>query len=195
MEEKKKLLVIVDPQYDFIDGTLPVPGAADAMDKLAEYVEKNKENYEAIVVSLDWHPKEHCSFEGQQDSNGNYGKWPVHCLRFSKGASVWQNLMDKFENIDTYMLTKGLYADKEAYSLFQDLDSNYRFRTLMDDHKITDVDFCGIVREVCVQNTLIDFLRIFPEIDPTVLMDFTPALDDGTTFKKFLEENPRVYTI
>ena len=197
MEEKetKKLLFIVDPQHDFIDGTLAVPGAAEAMHKLANYVKENKDDYEAIVVSLDWHQRGHCSFVGQQDYEGKPGTWPVHCLRYSWGASVWQRLMQQLDNIDTYMLTKGLYADKEAYSLFQDLDSNYRFRTLMDDHKITDVDFCGIVREVCVQNTLIDFLRIFPEIDPTVLMDFTPALDDGTTFKKFLEENPRVYTI
>ena len=34
----KKLLLIVDPQIDFITGTLPVGGAAEAMDALAKYV-------------------------------------------------------------------------------------------------------------------------------------------------------------
>ena len=199
MEEKKtkKLLFIVDPEHDFIDGTLPVPGAADAMDKLADYVKENKDDYEAIVVSLDWHQRGHCSFVGQQDYKGTPGTWPVHCLRYSWGASIWQRLMEQFDNIDTYMLTKGNQIDKEAYSLFQDVDSNFIFRNLMEEHGITDVVFCGIVREVCVMNTLKDFLRIFPDIDPTVMMEFTPSLnEDGEKeFEKFLEENPRVKTI
>ena len=33
-----KMLLIVDPQVDFISGTLPVVGGAEAMDGLAEYV-------------------------------------------------------------------------------------------------------------------------------------------------------------
>ena len=42
----KKLLLIVDPQIDFITGTLPVAGAAEAMDALAKYVkEKGNEIY------------------------------------------------------------------------------------------------------------------------------------------------------
>ena len=199
MEEKetKKLLFIVDPQHDFIDGTLPVPCAADAMDKLADYIKENKDDYEVIVVSLDWHQMGHCSFVGQQDYEGTPGTWPVHCLRYSWGASIWQRLMEQFDNIDTYMLTKGNQIDKEAYSLFQDVDSNFIFRNLMEEHGITDVVFCGIVREVCVMNTLKDFLRIFPDIDPTVMMEFTPSLnEDGEKeFEKFLEENPRVKTV
>ena len=35
-----KLLLIVDPQVDFITGSLPVEGAAKAMDALATYVKE-----------------------------------------------------------------------------------------------------------------------------------------------------------
>ena len=31
----KRLLLIIDPQNDFISGTLPVPGAAEKMEALA----------------------------------------------------------------------------------------------------------------------------------------------------------------
>ena len=57
-----KLLLIVDPQIDFITGSLPVPGAADAMDKLAEYININDGSYIYKVVTTDWHPYFHCSF-------------------------------------------------------------------------------------------------------------------------------------
>lgn len=33
-----KILLIIDPQIDFINGTLPVPGAEGAMNSLADYV-------------------------------------------------------------------------------------------------------------------------------------------------------------
>ena len=36
-----KLLLIVDPQIDFITGTLPVENAVEAMNALATYVKTN----------------------------------------------------------------------------------------------------------------------------------------------------------
>ena len=33
-----KMLLIVDPQIDFINGSLPVPLAAEAMNELASYL-------------------------------------------------------------------------------------------------------------------------------------------------------------
>ena len=35
MMETNSMLLVVDPQLDFISGSLPVPGAAEAMDRLA----------------------------------------------------------------------------------------------------------------------------------------------------------------
>ena len=58
----KKLLLIVDPQVDFITGSLPVGGAAKAMDALATYVKEQSEEYSVKIVTADWHPYHHSSF-------------------------------------------------------------------------------------------------------------------------------------
>ena len=58
----KKLLLIVDPQIDFITGTLPVAGAAEAMDALAKYVKEKGNEYNVKIVTADWHPYHHSSF-------------------------------------------------------------------------------------------------------------------------------------
>lgn len=57
-----RLLLIVDPQIDFINGSLPVPGAEAAMDALAAYVAAQDGQYAAKVVTCDFHPHDHCSF-------------------------------------------------------------------------------------------------------------------------------------
>ena len=41
----KKMLLIVDPQIDFITGSLPVPQAQAAMDELGKYIFDNDGNY------------------------------------------------------------------------------------------------------------------------------------------------------
>ena len=43
----KSILLIVDPQYDFISGSLAVEGGKEAMDALAEYIAANKDKYAA----------------------------------------------------------------------------------------------------------------------------------------------------
>ena len=58
----RKMLIVVDPQIDFISGSLPVPGAAKAMNQLADYVKAKGDDYALMVVTNDWHPYDHCSF-------------------------------------------------------------------------------------------------------------------------------------
>ena len=111
----KKMLLIVDPQVDFITGTLPVPGAAEAMDALAEYVRAHGEDYSVKVITSDWHPYHHSSFVPEG------GQWPRHCVQHSAGAALWQSLLVALnETIDGFqMLYKGDTINREEYSILQ----------------------------------------------------------------------------
>ena len=80
----KKVLVIVDPQNDFITGSLAVKTASEKMNALVEHLWETK--YDAIFVTLDSHPENHCSFE----CNG--GQWPVHCVPMYEGWDVPEDL-------------------------------------------------------------------------------------------------------
>ena len=54
---KKVDLLVIDPQFDFVDpqGTLSVPGAKEDMQRLAVFIEKNTSRLDDIHVSLDQH--------------------------------------------------------------------------------------------------------------------------------------------
>ena len=72
----KKLLLLVDVQYDFINGSLAVEGAPEVMDALANYIgAQPKGLFDTIVMTADFHPYEHSSFKD------NGGLWPVHCVK------------------------------------------------------------------------------------------------------------------
>jgi nicotinamidase/pyrazinamidase len=108
-----KILIIVDPQYDFINGSLPVKGAVEAMDSFAKWLKDHKKEFSTIVITADWHPISHCSFEI------NNGIWPVHCLQHSHGAAIYQPILETLNDVDYYVLEKGIDEDHEEYSHYE----------------------------------------------------------------------------
>ena len=111
----KRLLLIVDPQNDFISGTLPVPGAAEKMEALANYIRETDGEYEFKVVTTDWHPYHHCSFAA------NGGEWPMHCVQNTAGAAICQILIKPLFTTkgEVTVLRKGTSEDADEYSIFK----------------------------------------------------------------------------
>lgn len=184
----KKLLLIIDAQHDFIFGSLAVKGSDKMMLKLASYIENNGKDYQSIIATVDWHPIEHCSFKN------NGGEWPIHCLQFSKGASIFEPLlfaMNDCHNKDFKVLTKGLSEDREEYSIFK----NDKSRTILLDTcerlGIEEIDICGIALDYCVINSLKDGLKALPNVKFNVLMGYSPSIGDGEDAIKFMEESER----
>ena len=68
----KSLLLLVDVQYDFINGSLAVDGAPLIMDNLANYIAEQPEGtFDNIVMTADFHPYDHSSFK---DNGGKIGR-------------------------------------------------------------------------------------------------------------------------
>lgn len=81
-----KILLIVDPQVDFISGSLAVEGAKEKMDALASALQNGEIDCDYIMVTKDFHPSNHCSFK----ENG--GQWPPHCVKGTAGSCVYAPL-------------------------------------------------------------------------------------------------------
>lgn len=176
-----RMLLIVDPQVDFITGSLPVPGAADAMDALARYVREHEADYELKVVTADWHPYRHSSF----DREG--GQWPPHCVQHSVGAALWQALLEALnETRGGYtLLTKGDRVEKEEYSILQNGHSAAILLRLIRGLNIERVDICGLAGNVCVLTTAQDMVSAVGTDGVNVLEAYSPSLDDGSALRAF----------
>lgn len=177
-----RILLVVDPQIDFISGSLPVPGAAKAMDALGEYIGSNNGKYDIKIVTLDFHPWNHCSFAP------NGGQWPRHCVAHAKGAAIWPGLVEPLFSTagQTYVEMKGQDAAREEYSIFRNEDAARRIARLAQDAE--KIDICGIAGDICVLNTLKEGVNLLGKDKFNVLQRFAPSLDGGAALESFIRE-------
>lgn len=183
----KKILFIVDPQNDFITGSLAVDGAENAMHKLTEYLKDNVDSYEQVFVTMDSHEEKHCSFA----ENG--GQWPVHCVVKTPGWEIPDYLLNVLPQ-QTGILYKGF--TKEEYSIFE---SEYIFTTLGYLHHVTSlyddvqIDICGIAGDYCVLNTIKDLVKYNFGKNLNILTEYIASIDGGETLNNYIKENNLKY--
>ncbi|MCM1075817.1 MAG: isochorismatase family protein [Bacteroides sp.] len=183
METKRRMLMIIDPQIDFINGSLPVAGAQEAMDRLAVYIGDSDGRYVHKIVTADRHPYNHCSFK---DCGG---AWPRHCVHDTIGAAVWQPLFRPLYSTrgEVTFLYKGQHESAEEYSIFKNPESRVIIERIVESAGVDVIDLCGLAGDVCVLDTLRDGLQIFGREKFNVLTDFSPSLDGGRKLTDFLE--------
>lgn len=191
MEERaKKMLLIVDPQIDFINGTLPVPGAGQAMDALAVYVKNHGTEYNSIVVTCDRHPMRHSSFEEFG------GKWPPHCIEGSVGAAIWPPLMKALLPLsaNVVILYKGEDIAYDEYSIFGSENGADEMFTLITKKEISEIDICGLAGDVCVATTLKDAMSLYPELRFRILEPYIASLDNGKCISEKIRDFKSTHT-
>lgn len=177
-----RALMIIDPQYDFITGSLPVPQAEEKMVALANYVAQAAGKWALKIITCDFHPWNHCSF------TENGGQWPRHCLAYSKGAAIWDKVLSVAHSTpgQVYILPKGQKADMEEYSIFQ--AASPQIAAFVKTHAIDAFDLCGIAGDICVLNTLKDGISQYGCNMFTVLKHYSPSLDGGESLAEFCQK-------
>lgn len=184
-----KLLLVIDCQYDFINGSLAVDGSESVMNRLAEYIKVSKDNniYIAAFATIDWHPSTHSSFK----ENG--GKWNSHCIQYSHGASIYDNVLKELNEIPYFtVFTKGTQENREEYSIFKNAESKEKLIKQIEYMKIDEIDICGLCLDYCVINTIKDALRELPSIKINLLSKYSPSIGDASDAINFINNSERV---
>lgn len=179
----KKLLIIVDPQNDFVWGSLAVDGAKDVVRMLAMYLTSDVE-YNQIVVTADMHPDNHCSFKKYG------GQWPSHCVRHEIGSGI-NNMVRSVLNVsykDRYLvLDKGLDPDREEYSILKNTASMKRLLPYLLE--ADEIHICGIAGDFCVLETIKDLVRLEFTDQLVVLRNLVASTDGGEALDNYLKDH------
>ena len=185
----KNILLIVDPQNDFISGTLPVEGAEAKMKKLAEYIKAKNTKYDYIFITMDSHPTNHSSFKN------NGGIWPEHCVKYTKGWELpgyLNEAINTASNCFVEIYYKGNIIDSEEYSIFDNYEDGVILtRQIMSICEEGEVyfDVCGIAGDYCVLETLKGLTGLVGTNYISVLDEFTASIDRGEKLHAFVTEN------
>lgn len=178
-------LIVIDVQNDFCpNGALAVAGG----DEIVDGVNILMGDFDAVVLTQDWHPASHSSFASSHDDKAPYQMtkmpygdqvlWPDHCTIGSQGAQFHAALdQDRADLI----IRKGYNPAIDSYSAFFEndqttptgLDGYLRTRGIM---KLTMV---GLATDFCVNFSAVDAARL--GFDVTVNMALCRAIDmDGS---------------
>lgn len=159
-------LIIVDFQKDFCSetGSLYVKNAQEALKNIIKLLDSG--NVENALFTVDWHPINHCSFVN------NGGQWPMHCLQYSEGASIPDNLLYSCakNNIPYQIIRKGTSENMEEYSAFSHITVDgtcYKIKSdnqeyLLDSNK--PIVICGLAGDYCVFESVKSLYKLSPKI-------------------------------
>jgi nicotinamidase/pyrazinamidase len=156
-----KALIIVDPQNDFVTGTLAVPGAQAVIDRIKRLLDQN--DYDHIVATQDWHI----------DTPGvrkHWGTWGEHCRAYTEGAHL---VADLDPSPVEFVFKKGQYT--EGYSGFEGVSDGQTLGSFLKEHEVTEVDIVGLAFDHCVKATALDAVTL--GFTARVLTDLTAAVD------------------
>ena len=180
-----RALIVVDLQVDFCPGgALAVAGG----DQIVAPVNALMADYDAVVLTQDWHPADHSSFASNHPGAQPFGTvtmpygeqvlWPDHCLIGSEGAGFHPGLdLDRADLI----LRKGFRPGIDSYSAFfeNDRSTPTGLAGYLRERGLTDLHFVGLAHDFCVAWSAIDAARL--GFSATVIESATRAIDlDGS---------------
>lgn len=159
-----KIIVIVDMQYDFIDGSL---GSAEAQAIVPIMIEKLKayENEMPIVIfTKDTHEKNYL-----ETQEGKY--LPVeHCIKGSNGWCIHKDIASLVDYGNFLKLMDGnSRIEKPTFgsvSLAQQLKEMCEYKS--DDEWIEEIIFMGVCTDICVISNALLAKAYCPEVKITV---------------------------
>ena len=154
----KKLLVVVDPQNDFITGEL----GSEYADKVAEQVAEKIRSWDGLIyVTMDTHCPETygCFVEGKRIK--------PHCMKATEGWKIDERILKALKA--TYFT---LVEKNDSFGLFE-------LAGYLERNNIDCVEFVGYCTDICVISNALMLRSLKPYIDISV----DALCCAGTTFR------------
>ena len=176
-----RALIIIDMQVDFCPGgALAVAGG----DEIVAPINAMMDDYDAVVLTQDWHPPDHSSFAGNHPGAApfstvtmGYGPqvlWPAHCVIGSEGAAFHPGLAADRADL---IVRKGFRRGIDSYSAFRENDraTPTGLAGYLRERGLNDLHFTGLAHDFCVAWSAMD-ARHFG-FSATVIEPATRAID------------------
>lgn len=167
-----KVLIVVDMQYDFVDGSLGTPEAQAIVPLVAETIEQMADPNTVVIFTKDTHAYDY--LDTQEGKN-----LPVpHCIKGTAGHSIVDEVFNAYINVI------GEYAD--AYKVYPITDMNpirvekptfgsIELQNILYDinenHGIEEITLMGLCTGICVMSNAILAKATLPEVPVNVVAD------------------------
>ena len=168
-----KLLVVVDYQKDFVDGALGFPGAEALDASIAAKIAAYSQRGDYIVQTMDTHRADYLSTrEGKH--------LPVmHCVAGTDGWETYGQTANAIANIKDDPHFR--FIKKDTFPVHpQDM---MKLLSWIGHDEITEIEFVGLVSNICVISNICVFQGAFPlaqvVVDPCLIASHDPVAHEA----------------
>lgn len=176
-----KALIVIDQQNDFCPGgALAVPEG----DQIVQGINALMADFDAVILTQDWHPAGHSSFASSHDGKSPYDVvdmpygaqvlWPDHCIQGSMGAKFHMELQQDRADL---IIRKGYNPAIDSYSAFfeNDHETATGLEGYLRSRGISQLTLVGLALDFCVNFSAVDAANLGFEV--TVRRDLCRAID------------------
>ena len=167
MDKRKKILVVIDMQNDFVSGVLGTPEAQAIVPKVVDKIKAK--DYDLLIVTQDTHLDDY-----EEYREGQY--LPVkHCVPNTWGYEIVDKISETMWDVDVNPLR--VIMDKFNFALEGNLweeivnilnDFLYMYVPLSYQGEDLEFEFVGVCTDVCVVSNAFALRQAFPEAEITI---------------------------
>lgn len=147
--ERKHLIVVVDMQIDFIDGSLATPGAQEIIQPICQLIDRFEDsatkgnNKTYYLVTKDTHDA-----ETYLDSPEGKDIPVLHCIKGTRGHNLNEEILSELLSIKPTTLC---VIEKKEFKMSLSEAEGFTEVTGVSFEDVTDVHVFGLITDVCVE--------------------------------------------
>lgn len=152
-----KLLIVVDYQYDFVEGALGFPDAPLLDSKIADKISEYHQNGDHVFFTLDTHSENYRdTFEGKN--------LPVpHCIKGTDGHKLYGKTAKAVGEND-------IIFEKSTFP-------SLRLANYLNGKEYESVELVGLISNICVLSNAVMVKSALPEAEIIVDAAYTDSYD------------------
>ena len=148
-----EVLIVVDMQNDFIDGSLGTKEAEAIVEHVVEAIDRFEGS---VIATRDTHPESYLS-----SREGRF--LPVeHCIKDSDGWKIRKEVEEALKKKDALIIDKPTFGSEKLVEVLKEMDRKQPIGT---------VTLLGLCTDICVVSNALLVKAAFPETDIRVLKD------------------------
>lgn len=152
-----RLLIVVDYQNDFVNGSLGFPGAEKLAGSIVERIREYRANGDDVIFTFDTHDPDYLDTQEGR-------KLPVpHCIRDTDGWKLYGPVAEAARDEDEFF----------CKSTFPSLELGQ----WLAECEYAQVELCGLVSHICVLSNAVIAKAALPEAEIIVDANLTASPD------------------
>lgn len=163
----KRLLIVVDYQNDFIDGSLGFPSAEAIAARIAEKIKAYRAEGDPVIFTLDTHESNYL-----ETQEGRY--LPVeHCLIGTPGHDLYPSI-EALRDDEDVVIRKPSFGSTALFSWLKDAND---IATELAAIPFSSIELVGLVSNICVISNAVIAKTACPEVPVIVDAACTAGAD------------------